>query len=116
MNTYLDLGLIWLMMLVVGMITFAYRVSFMALLDRIRVPMLIQRALRFVPVAALTAIITPELIIRDGAVFLSPMNLRLIAGVVAIIVAWRTRNTLLTIGIGMATLWVLQLIAQFTIS
>ena len=96
------------MMIVIGLITFAYRLSFIVLLERVRVPALLQRALRFVPVAALTAIITPELFIRDGALLLSPTNLRLIAGVISVLVAWRTKNTLLTIGVGMAALWVLQ--------
>jgi branched-subunit amino acid transport protein len=79
-------------------------------MDRLRLPPLLQRALRFVPAAALTAIITPELLIRDGAIFLSPMNARLIAGVIAVVVAWRTKNTLLTIAAGMIALWALQLI------
>jgi branched-subunit amino acid transport protein len=81
-------------------------------MDRLRLPPLLQRALRFVPAAALTAIITPELLIRDGAIFLSPMNARLIAGVIAMVVAWRTKNTLLTIAAGMIALWILQLIVR----
>jgi branched-subunit amino acid transport protein len=101
---------ILLMLIVIGVITFGFRLSFIALMDRLRLPPLMQRALRFVPAAALTAIITPELLIRDGAIFLSPMNARLIAGVIAVVVAWRTKNTLLTIAAGMIALWALQLI------
>lgn len=97
-----------LVLIVIGVITFGFRLSFIALMDKLRLPPLLQRALRFVPAAALTAIITPELFIHDGAIFLSPMNLRLIAGVIAIVVAWRTKNTLLTIAVGMVALWVLQ--------
>ena len=108
MNLTQNLPLVLLMLVVIGAITFAYRLSFMALLEKVEVPALLRRALRFVPVAALTAIITPELFIRDGALALSPMNLRLTAGVIAVLVAWRTKNTLLTIGVGMAALWVLQ--------
>jgi branched-subunit amino acid transport protein len=106
MNT---IGL-WLTLFVIGLITFAYRLSFIALMDRLRVPVLLQRALRFVPVAALTAIIIPDLVIHNGAVDVSLANFRLIAGLVAVLVAWRTKNTLLTIGVGMATLWLLQLV------
>jgi branched-subunit amino acid transport protein len=105
-----DSATLWLTLGVIGLITFAYRLSFIALMDRLRVPPLITRALRFVPVAALTAIIVPELVMRGGAADLSLGNLRLIAGVVAIVVAWRTKNTLLTIGAGMAVLWALQLV------
>jgi branched-subunit amino acid transport protein len=105
-----DSATLWLTLGVIGLITFAYRLSFIALMDRLRVPALVTRALRFVPVAALTAIIVPELVISNGTADLSLDNLRLIAGAVAIIVAWRTKNTLLTIGVGMAVLWALQLV------
>jgi branched-subunit amino acid transport protein len=40
----------------------------------------------------------------------SPRNPQLWAGVLAIAVAWRTRNVLLTIAAGMAALLVLQLL------
>jgi branched-subunit amino acid transport protein len=35
-------------------------------------------------------------------------NTRLVAGALAALVAWRTKNVLLTIGVGMAALWILQ--------
>lgn len=107
-----DNTVLLLTLVVIGLITFGFRLSFIALMDRLRLPPLLQRALRFVPAAALTAIITPELFIRDGAIFLSLENARLIAGVIAIVVAWRTKNTLLTIAIGMIALWVLQWIVR----
>ena len=63
---------------------------------------------RFVPIAALTAIIAPELLVHQGQLVIGPNNLRLIAGIIATVVAWRTRNVLWTIVIGMGTLWLLQ--------
>jgi len=36
----------------------------------------------------------------------------LLAGLVAVLVAWRTRNVLLTVGVGMGVLWVLQWLAR----
>jgi branched-subunit amino acid transport protein len=101
---------LWLSMLVIGAITFAYRLSFIALLDRLRLPAAVVRALRFVPVAALTAIIVPELVMPAGAIDIGPGNARLIAGVIAIVVAWRTKNTLATIAAGMLVLWVLTIV------
>ena len=100
-----------ILLIVIGLITFGFRLSFIALMDKLRLPLVLQRALRFVPAAALTAIITPELFIQNGAIFISPANVRLIAGVIAVIVAWRTKNTLLTIAVGMIALWILQLLA-----
>lgn len=64
------------------------------------------------PAAVLSAIVLPELVIQDGALAVTPANPRLLAGIVAILVAWRTKNILLTLISGMATLWILQAILQ----
>jgi branched-subunit amino acid transport protein len=101
------LGL-WLVVLAVGVVTFGYRLAFIVLLGRLQLPTLAQRALRFVPVAVLTAIIAPALVLSQGTLDLGPGNPHLVAGVLAVLVAWRTRNMLLTIASGMGALWVLQ--------
>jgi branched-subunit amino acid transport protein len=101
---------IWLIMLAGGLITYIIRLSFIVLLERVQMPTIVQRALRFVPPAVLSAIIFPELVMADGTMALGLHNLRLIAGIVAIVVAWKTRNALITVGVGMAVLLVLQMI------
>jgi branched-subunit amino acid transport protein len=99
----------WLAVLAVaGLLTFATRLSFIALLANADVPPLLTRALRYVPPAVLSAIIFTEVFVRDGAPDLSPRNLRLPAAAAAALVAWRTRNVLLTIAVGMAALWAVQ--------
>ena len=99
---------LWLTLVVIGLITFAYRFAFIFALERLRLPGWIGQVLRFVPVAALTAIIVPELLVRNGAVQVTWQNERLIAGIVAILIAWRTQNVLLTIVLGMVCLYGLQ--------
>lgn len=101
---------IWLILIVIGLITFAIRLSFIALWGRIVVPPALQRGLRFVPPAVLSAIILPEVVLRDNQLALTLANGRLIAGVVAVLVAWRTRSALLTIAAGMIVLWLVQLV------
>ncbi len=99
----------WLpVFLAAGLVTFATRLSFIALLGKVEVPPLLTRALRFVPAAVLSAIIFPELVVRGGAVDLSFGNARLLAGLVAALVALKTRSVAWTIGTGMASLWALQ--------
>ncbi|HEX2697106.1 MAG TPA: AzlD domain-containing protein [Anaerolineales bacterium] len=100
---------IWLVMLLGGLITFGMRLSFIYLLGRFEIPETIRRALRFVPPAVLSAIVLPEVLMPSGYLDFSPANHRFLAGGVAVIVAWWTRNTLLTILAGMAALLVLQL-------
>ena len=53
----------------------------------------------------LAAIIVPAVLLQDGEMQTSYTNAPLIASLVAIVVAWRTKNLLLTIIIGMGTLW-----------
>jgi branched-subunit amino acid transport protein len=99
---------IWLVMLIVGLLTFGIRLSFIMILDRWTPPPIVERALRFVPVAVLSAIIAPELVLVGGTLDISLGNLRLIAGIVATLVAWYTKNIVWTILAGMSILLVLQ--------
>jgi branched-subunit amino acid transport protein len=103
---------LWLIFIVIGALTFGTRLSFIALLGRVTMPAWLQRGLRFVPVAALTAIFAPALVMPKGPLDLSLGNARLFAGVLAIVVAWRTKNMLLTIAVGMAALLLLQLVVH----
>ena len=56
------------------------------------------------------AIILPELLIRSGKLDLSLGNSRMAAGLVAVVVASITKNTLLTILAGVAALLILQFV------
>lgn len=105
---------LWLAILGSGAVTFALRLSFIALLARIEIPPLFGRALRFVPAAVLTAVVTPLLLYDNGSLEVSALNERLLAGLVAALIAWRTRSVLFTLGGGMATLWTLQAVGQFS--
>jgi branched-subunit amino acid transport protein len=99
---------IWLTLLGMGLITYGIRLSMILLLGRVRISEDWQRALRLVPPAVLSAIIFPELLRPAGSLDISLGNARLLAGIIAAVVAWRTKNALLTIGVGMAALWILQ--------
>jgi branched-subunit amino acid transport protein len=92
----------------VGVLTYLMRLSFLGLDERLRLPTIVERALRYVPVAVLTALVVPTLVAPAGKLDLATSNARLWAGLLAALVAWRTRNVFLTLSIGMATLWVLM--------
>lgn len=100
---------IWLVLVLGGLLTFGMRFFFIYLLGRFEVPETVRRALRFVPPAVLTAITVPELLVRSGQLDLSLANFRLLAGLAAVLVAWRTKNMLLTILVGMGVLVLLEL-------
>jgi len=99
---------LWWLMLVCGAITFGIRYSFIAAEGHYQPPTWFRRLLPFVPIAALTALVAPELLLVQGEIALGGGNHRLWAGLVAIFVASLWRNTLLTIGSGFVALFVLQ--------
>jgi branched-subunit amino acid transport protein len=113
MTTY-STTTIWILILVIGSGTFALRVSLIALLGRIeQTPPALVRVLRFIRPAVLAALIAPAVVMLNGEpTFIDPLNPRLVAGLVATAVAWKSRNTLLTIGSGMGVLWILQAVVQ----
>ena len=103
---------IWLVMLFGGLITFGMRFSFIYLFGRFHIPETLRRALHYVPPAVCSAIIFPEILLHDGKLALTLGNDRLLAGLVAVLVAWWTKNTLLTILAGMAALLVMQFVIR----
>ncbi len=100
----LDPATVWLVILGMSVVTLSLRMSLLVLPPGVQLPPVLRRALRFVPAAALTAIWAPELFLQKGVLFLSLENERLLAGAVAIAVAWRWRLTYVTIFTGLAAL------------
>ena len=79
-----------------ALVTLALRASFLVLPPHVQTPEFLRRALRYVPAAVLTALWAPELALgTDGSE-------RMLAGAVAIAVAWRWRVTFVTIVAGLA--------------
>jgi branched-subunit amino acid transport protein len=102
---------IWAVMLLGGALTFGMRLSFIYLFGRWEIPETVRRALKYVPPAVLSALIAPALFMPDGALDLRWTNFRLLAGIVAILVAGRTKHALGTIAAGMGALLLLMWIS-----
>lgn len=102
---------IWLAIIGMGIITYLIRLTPILLMERVEISGTMRQALRFVPAAVLSAIIFPELLMPGGELDISLGNERLLAGLLAAIVAWRTKNVLWTIVVGMTALWILQAIS-----
>jgi branched-subunit amino acid transport protein len=101
-----------LLLIIVGMgvITYAIRLSMIVISGQIQLGDHLQRALRYVPPAVLSAIIVPEMLQPGGTLDVSLGNERLLAGLIAILVAWFTGSMIWTVAIGMMALWILQAI------
>lgn len=88
-------------------VTFGVRYLLFGLGGRAELPPLVKRALRYVPVAVLTAIIVPMLLLPDGHWQLNWHNAYLAGGIATGVIAWRWRHLLGSIAGGMAVfvLW-----------
>ncbi|HEY9104975.1 AzlD domain-containing protein [Chitinimonas sp.] len=89
-------------------VTFLIRYSFFALGDKVRFPPLVKRALHYVPVAVLTAITVPMVLLPDGQHWqLDWRNAWLMGALTSGLIAWRYKQLLAAIGGGLAVyfLW-----------
>ena len=103
---------VWLILVVLGLcvVTFVTRSFFLLTPSSFVFPPLIQRALRFAPTAAITAVIAPEILLQGGHVDVTWHNKALIACIVASVVFLIRQSLLLTICVGMLVFTVLRLL------
>lgn len=66
-----------------------------------------QAVLRMIPPATLAALVAPALLRPHGV--LAPVGPEALAGLLALVVAWRTRNVLATIAVGLVAVVTLGL-------
>ncbi len=99
--------MIWTIMIVTGLLTFAMRFVMLSAVAPRKLPAAFEEALGFVPIAVLTAIIVPAVLVgKDESIMLLD-NARLPATIIAIIVALVSRSVVMTISAGLGTLWLL---------
>jgi branched-subunit amino acid transport protein len=110
---------IWGVLVVVGVATYAVRLSFLHLFGRVdEVPPRVRAALTYVPAAVFAAIVVPSVVSLDAGSSAGPgvdllavlSNERTLAAAVAGLVAYRTRNVALTVAAGMGALWLLRFV------
>ncbi|MCX8063123.1 MAG: AzlD domain-containing protein [Anaerolineales bacterium] len=99
---------IWIIMLALGIGTFLIRYSIIGLAGRIHIPPRVERAFRFIPASMLSALVISQLSSYASSATSPLTNSYYLAAFVACGVAWKTRNTLLTVFVGMVVLWVLR--------
>jgi branched-subunit amino acid transport protein len=101
--------MIWFMMLATGIFTFGTRFIMLSKVAERELPAWLVEALNFVPIAVLTSIIVPAVLIDPVSQTFSIFgNSRLLAALIAVAVALITRNVITTIGAGLATLWIIK--------
>ncbi|WP_413704828.1 AzlD domain-containing protein [Pseudomonas sp. Pseusp16] len=98
----------WGLFLLIGAGTFAIRLSFIELYGSLRIPSLLRRALLYVPASVLAALVLPAVVYPDRQAAFDWSNPQIPAAILAGLVAWRTKSTLLTLVVGLGALWALK--------
>lgn len=97
----------WVVIVVAGLGTYLFRLSFLAVADRVAdLPDHVRDALRMVPAATLAALVAPALLRPEGPWLL--LGPRAVAGLVAALVAWWSKSVLATIVVGLFAVIALQ--------
>lgn len=104
----IDMSTYWIIVPILGLGTYLIRLSFILLMERIPLPGAAHRMLRFIPASVLPALVLPAVLFGKTGITPLADPARTGAALIAMLVAWKTRNTLATIGAGMAALWTLQ--------
>jgi branched-subunit amino acid transport protein len=97
--------------LIFGMaaVTYFIRIIIFPVSSRMAFPNAIERALKYVPPAVLTAIIFPAVLMPSGTKLdITLSNAHMMGAIIAGCVGWFSKNLLLTIVCGMAGFWAWQ--------
>ena len=96
---------LWLLIILLAIVTLLERLSFILWAERWSMPDWAERGLGYVPVAVLSALILPGIFRTDAMLDLSLLNPKLIAGVVAVLLIWKTHSVLITIVVIVNGIW-----------
>ena len=98
----------WIVVAGAGSGTYAIRSSLLLAAHRFgEVPPRVREALRMIPPAAIGALAIPAVLRPHGGA-IDVIDARFVAGVLALVVAWRTRSLLATTVVGMAMVTLLE--------
>ncbi len=102
--------MIWAIMLITGLFTFFMRFVMLSGIAPRKFPTAFKEALGFVPISVLTAILVPEVLVGEDNNIMLLDNSHLPAAIIAVVVALISRSIVITISVGLGTLWLLTFI------
>ncbi len=99
-----------LLLAAVGAITYLFRYSMIGIFANRNLPVWLRDLCRYIAPASFAALTASALFVPGGQVVAALDAPKPWAALVAVMVAWRTGNVFATIGVGMASLYLLKLV------
>jgi len=87
-----------------GIVTYITRASFLVFLKNTDLPKVVYRSLKYIPVAILAALIFPGIFTPQGKLDISITNPYIVAGLVTVISVVISKNSVLSIVLGILSL------------
>ncbi|AEF93566.1 branched-chain amino acid transport [Desulfotomaculum nigrificans CO-1-SRB] len=96
--------------IIIGMmlVTYIPRMLPMAVLSRVNIPQGLLNWLGYVPVAVLSALLAPELLLKNGHLSINLSNTYLLAAIPCVLAGVYTKNIFITVITGMVTVVLLN--------
>lgn len=98
----------WIVISVISVATIIMRGSFILTAGRFKLSDKFTDILKFIPASVLAALVAPAIFYHEGMVDALQGKERLVAGIIALLIAYKTRNIFFTILTGMGTLYLMQ--------
>lgn len=83
------------------LVTYLPRMLPLVILSKVNIPPLVLRWLKFIPVAVLSALLGPEILMGQSGIDFSRNNIFLLAAVPSFLIAYKTKNLFYTVFTGM---------------
>lgn len=99
-----------IVLVIIGMsvVTYLPRMLPLVVLSKLKLPPLFTAWLRYIPVAVLSALLVPGVLLSHGRLAFTLQNKALLASIPSLLVAARTKNLFLTVSAGIVTMYLLQ--------
>ena len=101
--------ILWGLIVACGLLTFSTRFLPLTGLLPKQLPPVMERAMHYVPVAVLTPIVIYGVFLPEGSLMISD-NMRILAALLALIATLVTGRVIVTILVGMGSLWLLEML------
>lgn len=96
------------LILEIAILTFFTRFAFVVIFKRVKISEGWNKWMIYVPIAVFTTIVVPALLSPRGELNISIHNEYLIAGIIALLVAYKTKNLMGTVIIGISVILLLR--------
>ncbi len=99
-----------ILVVILGMmiVTYIPRMLPLAILSRVNIPKGVLDWLGYVPVAVLSALLAPELLLKNGELSINTSNTYLLAAIPCFLAGIYTKNIFITVIVGMSTVVLLN--------